>query len=600
MGFFLLGLLWFATIQMVKQDHDDETRAVFKMHSATTKAMEIQVQDVLNDADNVLQLMKNSQESSGDITKELRQVLEMSNLARFAAQASILDTKGQFLFSFRPVAPRVNLADRAQFRAHIKADSKTSFIGPVVSGRVSGKSSFHISRRINNTDGSFGGVVSLAFQTDFFSEVFDKVTIEPMTFYLFGQDGIIRATDADSTARLGQSLTGGHVFRALATKPNHGGFIAEGIFNQERRFISYRTVPGYPLIIAVSINEDIALERHRSRRNIYVGSAFLVSMMLTIMLVGLHQSLKKQENLRLSIWAEKEKAETYLDMAGSLIVALDTEARITLINHEGCGILGYSEEELLGKDWIEMIVPPEQRSLAKADFQKLVAGTAPPHSQHMDVPVQDHSGKIQILSWKSNVLYGPDGQVIGTLSSGTDVTKRRQMEAELKILATTDSLTGLSNRRHVLEIGSRIMETFRRYHRPLALLMLDIDHFKKINDAYGHTIGDHVLIQLADTLRSVLRSADLCGRFGGEEFVCLLPETSGPESLMLVERLRSTLSEQAVATEAGDVHFTVSIGLTVASPDDTNIDILIQRADRALYEAKRAGRNRVVSADIEV
>ena len=200
---------------------------------------------------------------------------------------------------------------------------------------------------------------------------------------------------------------------------------------------------------------------------------------------------------------------------------------------------------------------------------------------------------MHILSWTSNVLHDSDGHIIGILSSGTEVTERRQLEAELKILATTDSLTGLNNRRHLLESGSRIMEAYRRYRRPLALLMLDIDHFKKINDTYGHAAGDLVLIQLADVLRSVLRAADLCGRFGGEEFVCLLPETSVAEALVLAERLRGKLAEQAVFSEAGEIFFTVSIGVSVAMPEDISIDRLIHRADMALYEAKRTGRNRI-------
>ncbi len=594
-GIALLVLLWLAAIQMVRQDYEDDVRSVFRMQSASTKAMEIQVKDVLDDADNVLRLMKTSQEISGDISKELRQVLEMSNLSRFASQASILDPKGDFKFSFRPVAPRVNLADRAQFKAHIEKDTQTFFIGPVVWGRVSGTNSFHMSRRINNADGSFGGVVSLAFQSDYFADVFEKVTIEPMTFYLFGRDGLIRAASADATAMLGKNMEGGHVLRVISSDPTslQGGLIAEGIFRNARRFISYRQIQDYPLIISVAMDENAALARHRIRRNIYFGVALLVSGMLTVMLAGLHQSLKKQEKLRLSIWSEKEKAEQYLDMAGSLIVARDRESRITLINHKGCEILKYSEKELLGKDWIEVVVPQEQRSLDKANFQQLVAGTLLPAARPVDVQVQDRNGMMHILSWTSNVLHDSDGHIIGILSSGTEVTERRQLEAELKILATTDSLTGLNNRRHLLESGSRIMEAYRRYRRPLALLMLDIDHFKKINDTYGHAAGDLVLIQLADVLRSVLRAADLCGRFGGEEFVCLLPETSVAEALVLAERLRGKLAEQAVFSEAGEIFFTVSIGVSVAMPEDISIDRLIHRADMALYEAKRTGRNRI-------
>ena len=169
-GILLLALLWFATIRIVQQDHDDELQAAFQTQATLARAMDLPVPEVLDDADGVLLAMKYSQEYRGNITAELRQVLEMPNLAKFTSQASILDTKGEFLFSFRPVQPAVNLADRAQFRAHVERDTGMFYISPVVQGRVSGVQSFHISRRINNPDGSFGGVVSLALQTRYFTE----------------------------------------------------------------------------------------------------------------------------------------------------------------------------------------------------------------------------------------------------------------------------------------------------------------------------------------------------------------------------------------------------------------------------------------------
>jgi diguanylate cyclase (GGDEF)-like protein len=181
------------------------------------------------------------------------------------------------------------------------------------------------------------------------------------------------------------------------------------------------------------------------------------------------------------------------------------------------------------------------------------------------------------------------------LISGKDVTERRRLEEELKVMATTDSLTGLSNRRHFLDLAAAAMENYRRNCRPLALLMLDIDRFKRINDSYGHVTGDQVLVALADTLRETLRSADLCGRYGGEEFVCLLPETTEIEARLVAERLRRAMADRRIAAADGELRFTVSIGLAEATPGDSTIETLLQRADVAMYEAKAAGRNRIVS-----
>ena len=594
-GVLLVALLWFATVRMVQQDYDDELQAAFRTQATLARAMDLQVQEALNDADGVLLAMKQSQEYRGNITAELRQALEMSNLAKFAAQASILDTKGEFLFSFRPAQPMANLADRAQFRAHVERDTGTYFVGPVVQGRVSGVPSFHISRRINKPDGSFGGVVSLALQTRYFTEIFSKITQEPRNFFLFGRDGLIRATDEEFAGLIGQSLKERPIFEKIEANPLQGDYAGIGAFTQKQKIISYRAVGAYPLFVVVAADEEKVLERHRLRRRIYFGTAGLTSLLLIGMLAGLYRSQKKQERLAHSIVKEKDKAESYLNMADSLIAAVDAAGRITLINHKGCEILDYPESELIGKNWLDVLALPEHREKAAEVFHRFVAGEAGPLLKHANFRVRDRQGSVHILDLSSRLLHDEQGTITGLLSSGSDVTQRRQLEEELKILATTDSLTGLSNRRHFLGAAALVMESFRRYHRPLALVVLDIDHFKKINDSYGHATGDQVLVTVADTMRSVLRSADLCGRFGGEEFVCLLPETTETEARIVAERLRRALAEQSVATAEGTVRFTASIGLTVADVSDATVESLLQRADAAMYEAKKAGRNRVVS-----
>ena len=594
-GILLLALLWFATIRIVQQDHDDELQAAFQTQATLARAMDLQVQEVLNDADGVLLAMKYSQEYRGNITAELRQVLEMPNLAKFTSQASILDTKGEFLFSFRPVQPAVNLADRAQFRAHVERDTGMFYISPVVQGRVSGVQSFHISRRINNPDGSFGGVVSLALQTRYFTEIFAKITQEPRNFFLFGRDGLIRATDDELAGLIGQSLKERPIFEKIRANPLQGEYVGIGALTQKQKIVSYRAVGAYPLYVVVAADEEKVLARHRLRRKLYFGTAGLTSLLLIGLLLGLYRSQKKQERLGRSILREKERAESYLDMAGTLIVALDKTGRITMLNRRGGEILGYPETELVGKNWFDMAVPPEYRNLAMETFHDFIAGTGGTLGVHGDLRVLDSQGQIHILDWTSSLLHDEQGNVVGALISGKDVTDRRRLEEDLKVLATTDSLTGLSNRRHFLDMAAATMENYRRYRRPLAVLMLDIDRFKRINDTYGHATGDQVLIVLADTLREVLRSADICGRYGGEEFVCLLPETTEIEARVVAERLRMAMAEQAIATAEGELHFNVSIGLAEAEPGDSTVETLIQRADVAMYEAKAAGRNRVVS-----
>jgi diguanylate cyclase (GGDEF)-like protein/PAS domain S-box-containing protein len=594
-GILLIALLWFATIRMVQQDYADELQAAFRTQATLARAMDLQVQEVLNDADGVLLAMKQSQETRGNITAELRQVLEMSNLAKFAAQASILDAKGDFIFSFQPVPPTTNLADRPQFRAHVERDTGTYFIGPVVQGRVSGVPSFHISRRLNNAEGSFGGVVSLALQTRYFTEIFTKITQEPRNFFLFGRDGLIRATDNEFAGQIGQSLKEQPIYEKIRSNPLQGEYVGIGAITKKPKLAAYRAVGAYPLYVVVAADEEKVLERHRLRRNIYFGTAGVTSLLLLGLLLGLYRSQKKQELLAHSILQEKERAESFLDMAGALIVAVDTTGRITMLNRRGGEILGYPETELVGKNWFDIAVPSDYRDLAIEAFHDFIAGTGGTLPVHADLRVLDSQGQVHILDWTSSLLHDEQGNIVGALISGKDVTERRRLEEELKVMATTDSLTGLSNRRHFLDLAAAAMENYRRNCRPLALLMLDIDRFKRINDSYGHVTGDQVLVALADTLRETLRSADLCGRYGGEEFVCLLPETTEIEARLVAERLRRAMADRRIAAADGELRFTVSIGLAEATPGDSTIETLLQRADVAMYEAKAAGRNRIVS-----
>lgn len=167
--------------------------------------------------------------------------------------------------------------------------------------------------------------------------------------------------------------------------------------------------------------------------------------------------------------------------------------------------------------------------------------------------------------------------------------------AELERQARTDYLTGLDNRRSFWAKGETELARTERYGGELSLLMLDVDHFKHVNDAYGHKVGDRVLQALADTCRAVLREVDGVGRLGGEEFGVLLPETSGSQALEVAERLREAFADAPVGLPDGrSVSYTVSIGVTsLLSGQHADLDILFAQADDALYAAKDAGRNRV-------
>ena len=172
----------------------------------------------------------------------------------------------------------------------------------------------------------------------------------------------------------------------------------------------------------------------------------------------------------------------------------------------------------------------------------------------------------------------------------------RQAEA-LERLASVDGMTGLNNRRHFLVLAESEWSRFRRYGRPLALLMIDIDLFKSINDTYGHDVGDEVIKAVAGILQKNKRTSDIAGRLGGEEFALILPEATLDSALTAAERLRQLVADGAINVEGHRLSVTISIGASAGDADMSGVDELLKQADIALYEAKRSGRNRVCRFD---
>ncbi|MBK9975217.1 MAG: sensor domain-containing diguanylate cyclase [Planctomycetes bacterium] len=177
--------------------------------------------------------------------------------------------------------------------------------------------------------------------------------------------------------------------------------------------------------------------------------------------------------------------------------------------------------------------------------------------------------------------------------SFNDITRRKEMETELIRLATTDPLTGLNNRRSFEELAEREFKRAKRYGNALSALMLDLDWFKRINDAHGHAAGDEVLKNVARIITEALRETDLAGRIGGEEFAALLPETSTADAMEVAQRLRATIESANVGSAEAPLKITASIGVSQRQDSDKELLTLLKRADAALYTAKDAGRNRV-------
>lgn len=253
-------------------------------------------------------------------------------------------------------------------------------------------------------------------------------------------------------------------------------------------------------------------------------------------------------------------------------------------------VLGYSAEEIMGRPAADFY--PDQ-----CEREALVAAVRGNGFVH-DFPgrMKRKDGRIIDISISTNALRDEQGQYAGVEGIWRDITQRKEMERELERLATRDDLTGLANRRHILDALERAFKRREGRHdaMPFCALIMDLDHFKRINDTYGHVAGDAVLRGVARIVEALSRAGDQIGRLGGEEFLLLLEGADLAAAVEAAERIRSAVQAASIEVAPGlQVSQTLSIGISCWMHADGQSTDMLERADRALYHAKAQGRNMV-------
>lgn len=307
--------------------------------------------------------------------------------------------------------------------------------------------------------------------------------------------------------------------------------------------------------------------------------------------VGTHSDIHLHKEAEILLQQSEERFRNAFDTAPIGMALVSVEGRWLEVNDALCDMLGYSERELLEKNFMD-ITHPEDLDVDLQYVEKLIRNELD-HYQ-MEKRYFRKNGQIIDVLLSVSGVHDADGKIVHFVSQIEDITARKHEQERIRLLAFYDALTGLPNRRLFDDRIGHALLTARRNKQVLALMFIDVDHFKHINDTYGHDIGDEVIKAVADKMLSELRGGDTLARFGGDEFVVLLNDVSGAESaLKVAEKLRQPFAEK-LSFSNHTIRITLSIGVALWSPkQDDNLASLMKKADIALYDVKARGRDGV-------
>ena len=289
----------------------------------------------------------------------------------------------------------------------------------------------------------------------------------------------------------------------------------------------------------------------------------------------------------LALTHSEERLRALHANSSDIVAILDRSGTFTYEASSARHILGYRSRDMVGRELSEF-APPEQISDIKLFLSILLSEPRAKATIELRISHTDGSWRdFEVIG--KNLLHDP--AISGLTINMRDVSERKRLMAELERLSETDALTNTLNRRGFLKLAEREFERTQRTAQSLTIVMIDIDHFKAVNDTYGHAAGDMVLAMVADCCRKSIRDIDILSRFGGEEFILLLTNAPLEESERIVARLHRAIADARVSTIKGDVAVTASFGLASVEPSIVDLETAIRLADEALYEAKDSGRN---------
>ncbi|SJZ36805.1 MASE3 domain-containing protein [Selenihalanaerobacter shriftii] len=280
---------------------------------------------------------------------------------------------------------------------------------------------------------------------------------------------------------------------------------------------------------------------------------------------------------------EKNKLQQYLNTAEVIFLVMNLEGEIKLINKKGCEILGYSRKEIIGNKWFEYFIIKKEKEEVRNLFEKIITGDLKSFKD-FESNIITKGGTKKTIAWHNTILKDEEGNVKEVLSSGMDITKRKETEERIKYMSYHDSLTGLYNRKYYED---KLNQLNNEGQFPLSIIIGDVNGLKLINDVFGHDLGDKLLKDIARIIRNSTRDKDIIARWGGDEFGIILPKTNRQDAQKVIQRIK----ENCKASEFKPIPPNLALGSATKTRRNKNVENVFNKAEDEMYQDKMETKN---------
>lgn len=510
----------------------------------------------------------------------------------------VSDAQGRLTYGTGVVpGSEVDISDRDYF-TRLRADSGlTLVLSQPVLGRITGKWVFNLAHPVRHQDGTFAGLVLGSIDLTRFTSRFSSLYVGPRgSFTLFDNDFRLWSRRLDSGGEnnaVGSSFGSPQLRAMVQAGMAAGTYKGRSIIDNVERVSSFRQIPDTPLNLVVGLATDDTLVQWRGEVHKTLG--LLAGFMLITFLSAwfIYRAWKNQasavaelRDVNRTLDAEKHLNQTIIRSSPFAIYTRDTHGIVTAWNLAAERLFGWRADEIVGQPLLT--VPAGKEKETEEIRQKVLRGE---NLIQMEVQRQRKDGTLFDLSTTLAPLRNAVGEIDGYLAIAADITERKAAEQQIEFLAYRDVLTGLPNRLLLHDRFEQAIGYADRSGTHVALLFLDLDNFKSINDSLGHAVGDLLLKEIAIRLGACVRDTDTISRQGGDEFLIVLPDLSDIDAVAPVLNMIRQRMKDPFDISGTEISTSVSMGVAIYPEDGENFDTLLKKADMAMYRAKEAGRN---------